>query len=82
MTEAAEIMRARIRRMWPVTSSSSRGKGAFGRIERQQDERGEKPSPFETQLVVHLWTLVPQGSAKAGGELKRDSMFLGSVRAS
>lgn len=42
MTEAAEIMRAQIRRMWPVTSSSSRDKGAFGRTERQQDERGEK----------------------------------------
>lgn len=43
MTEAAEITRAQIRRMWLVTSSGSTGKkGAFGRAERQQDERGEK----------------------------------------
>lgn len=42
MTEAAEIMRAQIRQMWLVTSSRSRQKGAFGRTERQQDERGEK----------------------------------------
>lgn len=42
MTEAAEIMRGQIRQMWQVTSSSSREEGAFGRTERQQDERGEK----------------------------------------
>lgn len=41
MTESAEIMRAQIRQMWPVTSSS-REKGAFEKTERHQDERGEK----------------------------------------
>lgn len=42
MTEAAEIMRAQMRRVWLVTSSCSRGKGALGTDEKQQDERGGK----------------------------------------